>query len=102
MASEYARNIPAKEVLPMNHSIIGRWGKNLAVRFPSEITTEFRLHEGERVEIESGPEQIVIRRARPRYTLEELFAGKSADEWRAVYAGAYDWGPDTGQEIIEE
>ncbi len=86
----------------MTHSIVGRWGRNLAVRFPSEIASEFRLHEGERVEIESGPEQIVIRRAKPRYTLEALFAGKSPAEWRAIYAGAYDWGPEIGKEIIEE
>jgi antitoxin component of MazEF toxin-antitoxin module len=85
----------------MTHVIVGRWGKNLALRFPNEIAAAFQLHEGDRVEIESGPEQIVIRRAKPRYTLDELFAGKSPDEWREVYANAYDWGPDIGQEIIE-
>jgi antitoxin MazE len=86
----------------MTQAIIGRWGKSLAVRLPSEISSAFQLHEGERVEIETGPEQITIRRAKPRYTLEELFAGKTPEEWRALYAGAYDWGPDVGQEIIEE
>jgi antitoxin component of MazEF toxin-antitoxin module len=85
----------------MTHVIVGRWGKNLALRFPNEIAAAFQLHEGDRVEIESGPEQIVIRRAKPRYTLDELFAGKSPDEWREIYANAYDWGPDIGQEIIE-
>ena len=34
--------------------------------------------------------------------LEELFAGKTAEEWRAAYAGAYDWGPDFGREIVAE
>jgi antitoxin MazE len=86
----------------MPHVTVGRWGKNLAVRFPNEIASAFQLHEGERVEIETGPEQIIIRRAKPRYTLSELFAGKSPEEWRALYAGAYDWGPDIGQEVIEE
>jgi antitoxin component of MazEF toxin-antitoxin module len=85
----------------MTHVIVGRWGKNLALRFPNEIAAAFQLHEGDRVEIESGPEQIVIRRAKPRYTLDELFAGKSPDEWREIYANAYDWGPDVGQEIID-
>ena len=23
-------------------------------------------------------------------------------EWRAAYAGAYDWGPDVGRERVEE
>jgi len=27
----------------------------------------------------------------PRCTLEELFRGKPPEEWRAEYAGAYDW-----------
>jgi antitoxin component of MazEF toxin-antitoxin module len=86
----------------MTRVTVGRWGKSLALWFPNEIATGFQLHEGDRVEIDSGPEQIVIRHAKPRYTLDELFAGKSADEWRAIYANAYDWGPDVGQEIIEE
>jgi hypothetical protein len=38
----------------------------------------------------------------PRFTLQELFRGKSRQEWRAVYAGAFDWGPDLGRETVEE
>jgi len=86
----------------MTQVIIGRWGKNLAVRFPNEIATALQLHDGDRVEVESQPDQIVIRRAKPRYTLEEMFAGKSPEEWRALYASAYDWGPDVGRERVEE
>jgi antitoxin MazE len=86
----------------MTHAIVGRWGKNLAVRFPNEIASELQLHEGDRVEIESGPGEIVIRRAKPHYTADEIFAGKSPEEWRTLYANAYDWGPDLGREIIEE
>ena len=36
------------------------------------------------------------------FTLEELFRGKTAPQWRAAYAGAYDWGADVGREAIEE
>lgn len=86
----------------MTRVIVGRWGKSLALRFPNEIASEFQLLEGDRVEIESGPEQIVIRRAKPRYTADEMFAGKSPEEWRAFYANADDWGPDVGQETIQE
>lgn len=86
----------------MTYVIVGRWGKNLALRFPNEIASEFQLHEGDRVEIETSPEEIVIRRAKPRYTVDELFAGKSPEEWRALYANAYDRGRDVGQEIVEE
>lgn len=86
----------------MAHAILGRWGKNLALRFPREIANELALVEGETVDIEPGPDRIIIRRIRPRYGLDELFAGKSPEEWRAIYADAYDWGPDVGQEIVEE
>ena len=53
------------------------------------------------MEIEALEDSIVIRRAQPHLTLEELFAGKSAAEWRALYEGAYDWGDDVGREIVE-
>ena len=85
----------------MNHVTVGRWGKNLAVRFPQEIASLAGLREGERVEIEAQQDAIVIRRVPPHFSLEELFAGKSAEEWRALYADAYNWGPDVGREIVE-
>ena len=37
-----------------------------------------------------------------RFTLRELFHGKTPEEWRAAYAGAFDWGPDLGREAVEE
>jgi antitoxin MazE len=86
----------------MSQAIIGRWGKSLAVRIPGEIANATGLVEGERVEIDKDEAGIVIRRARPRFTLEELFRGKTPEEWRALYADAYDWGPDLGREIVEE
>jgi antitoxin MazE len=84
----------------MTRAIIGRWGQDMAVRIPEEIASAVQLREGDRVEIEAGPDQIVIRRAKPRFTLGEIFAGKTAEAWRALYANAYDWGPDVGREIV--
>lgn len=81
---------------------VGRWGKNLAVRFPGEIAEAARLSDGERVEIEARDGDIVIRRTVPHFTLDELFKGKSPRQWRAAYAGAFDWGADIGREIVEE
>lgn len=86
----------------MTLATVGRWGKNLALRFPHDIANELHLREGDRLEIEAGTDQIVIRRAKHKYTLDEMFAGRSAAEWRAIYADSYDWGPDVGREIIEE
>ena len=80
---------------------VGKWGKNLAIRFPNEIVKAARLSDGDHVEIEALNGHIVIRRTVPHFTLEELFKGKSPKEWRAAYAGAFDWGPDVGREIVK-
>jgi hypothetical protein len=34
--------------------------------------------------------------------LDELFRGKTPEQWRAEYADAFDWGPDVGREIVEQ
>ena len=86
----------------MAQATVGKWGKNLAVRVPGEIARAARLSDGERVQIEARDGDIIIRRAAPRFTLEELFKGKSPKQWRAAYAGAFDWGADIGREIVEE
>jgi antitoxin component of MazEF toxin-antitoxin module len=86
----------------MARARVGRWGNNLAVRLPGDIVRRARSRDGEPVEIETQAETIVIRRLEPVVTLEELFRGKTALEWRAAYAGAYDWGADVGREIVEE
>jgi antitoxin MazE len=81
---------------------IGKWGRSLAIRLPGEIVEAAGLSNGERLNIETHDGEIVIRRAAPHFTLEELFRGKSPGEWRAAYAGAFDWGPDVGREVVEE
>jgi len=85
----------------MSHSTVGRWGKNLAIRFPGEIVRAAGVREGEQVEIEARGHEVLIRRVVPRFTLEEMFRGRSPQEWRAEYAEAFDWGPDVGREIVE-
>jgi antitoxin MazE len=81
---------------------VGKWGKNLAIRLPGEIVRVAGLSSGERLDIETHNGEIVIRRAVPHFTLEALFRGRSPEEWRAAYAGAFDWGPDVGREVVEE
>lgn len=81
---------------------IGKWGRNLAVRFPGEIVKAAGINDGERVEIETRDGDIVIRRTVPQFTLAELFHGKSPAEWRAAYSGAFEWGADVGREAVEE
>jgi len=86
----------------MSQATVGKWGRSLAIRLPGEIVKAAGIKDGERVEIEACGGDIVIRPATPRFTLQELFAENSPQEWRAACAGAFDWGPDVGREAVEE
>ncbi len=86
----------------MSHVTVGRWGRNLAVRLPGEVVRAAGLHDGDRIVVEIIEGEIVIRPVEPRIALDKLFAGTSAAEWRAAYAGAFDWGPDIGREAVAE
>ena len=86
----------------MARAVVGRWGKNLAIRFPSEIAKAAGLDDGQRVEIVSSKDAIVIRKLKAEETAESMFTGKSPEAWRALYGGAYDGGPDQGRERIDE
>lgn len=86
----------------MSQAIVGRWGRTLAVRLPSEAARKLALGEGGRVEIAVEGDAIVIRKASAERALETMFAGKTPEEWRALYRDAYDWGPDLGREAGEE
>lgn len=47
----------------MTHVIVGKWGKNLAIRVPFEIARSTGLSNGEEVEIEALDGDILIRRS---------------------------------------
>jgi len=86
----------------MSQAIIGRWGKNLAIRFPGDIAKAAGLDDGQRVEILSQKGEITIRKIAPKITVEDIFRGKSPEAWREIYSDASDWGPDIGRERLEE
>lgn len=77
----------------MTKSVLGKWGDSLGVRIPREIAGRFGWVHGSQVEIEAVGNGLLIRPTGPRITAAELFRGRSAAEWRAEYAGAYEWGP---------
>jgi antitoxin MazE len=85
----------------MSQVVIGRWGRTLAVRLPASVARKLALGEGGRVEVDVEGDAIVIRKASAERALEAMFAGKSVEEWRALYRDAYDWGPDLGREAVE-
>jgi antitoxin MazE len=77
---------------------IGRWGKNLAVRVPSEIAKAIALSMGERVEIEARDGDIVIRRPAARARADaEAAAEEIIDESRNHSLGTV-----TIRELLDE
>ena len=67
----------------MSHSIVGRWGKNLAIRVPADVARTIGLADGERVDVEMQDGDIVIRRraahVRARQDAEKAAAEIMAD-----------------------
>ena len=76
---------------------VSRWGNSLALRIPKDIAIRAGLREGTRVEIQIEGDRIIIAPAQPRYVLAELLKGMTPEAMRE----AFDWGPDTGREIVE-
>jgi antitoxin MazE len=60
----------------MTQVTVGRWGKNLAVRVPSQVAKKAGLSDGERVEIEARDGDIVIRRPSSRRRKAALAAAE--------------------------
>ena len=64
----------------MSQTIVGKWGKSLAVRIPREVVNAARVQDGERVEVELRNGDILIRRvgasakADARRAAEEILA----------------------------
>ena len=51
---------------------IARWGNSLAVRLPRSVARDAQLDAGDAVDVSVDNGAIVIRAARPRYTLDAL------------------------------
>jgi antitoxin component of MazEF toxin-antitoxin module len=86
----------------MWQATIGRWGKNLAVRFPADVVKAVGFADGERVEALAENGQVIIRKIASGFNAERMFRGKRPEEWRALYDNVYDWGVDRGRESVEE
>jgi antitoxin component of MazEF toxin-antitoxin module len=80
--------------------IVGKWGKNLAVRVPQEVARASGLSDGEKVEIEVIDGDILIRRPSPR-TLKHAAAKTAAAEIIAE-SKRYSLGGVSIRELIQE
>jgi antitoxin MazE len=76
-------------------TVLDRWGNSLGVRLPKAVARAVGLEEGDRVCIEVENGSVVIRRAKPQYTIEELLEGLTPD----MLHGEIDTGPPVGREF---
>lgn len=76
-------------------STVAKWGNSLAIRIPKNIAKKIDLKEGTVISINVTDSNIVITPKKPKYTLEELLAGASTED----FDGEYDWGEPVGEEI---
>jgi antitoxin MazE len=73
---------------------IARWGNSLGLRLPKAVAFEARVKEGDTVEVSVYDGAIVVRAARPSYSLKEL-VGKITPRNRHSET---DWGEASGRE----
>ncbi len=76
-------------------SVIAKWGNSLAVRIPKTIADKIDLQEGVAVSMEISDNNIIIKPQKQEYSLDDLLAGASAED----FTGEYDWGEPVGEEI---
>lgn len=73
---------------------LDRWGNSLGVRLPKAIAESAALREGDSVEISFEDSAVVIRRAKPRYNIDELVARITPENVHPPV----DWGRAVGRE----
>ncbi len=60
---------------------LAKWGNSLGLRVPKDVAEQAGLTEGTKVDIEAREDgSVIIRKAKKRYTLEELVAGMTPDK----------------------
>ena len=73
---------------------IQRWGNSLALRIPKAFASQANLEEDTRVDLMIRGESIVVRVARPEYSLDDLLKQVTPSNRH----GESDWGEAVGNE----
>lgn len=76
-------------------STVSKWGNSLAIRIPKNIADKMNLKAGMAISIDVTDDNIIVTPQKPRYTLDELVAGASSED----FDGEYEWGEPVGEEI---
>jgi antitoxin MazE len=74
---------------------VSKWGNSLGLRLPKSVAQEAQLDDGDTVAVSVDNGAIVIRPARPRYTLAELVGRITARNRH----DERDWGSPRGHEV---
>jgi antitoxin MazE len=60
---------------------LSKWGNSIGLRVPRDVAAQTGLTDGSQVDIEARDDgSFVVRKAKPRYTLEALLAGMTPDK----------------------
>jgi antitoxin MazE len=83
---------------------ISKWGNSTAVRIPKDILLRSGLKEDSKVEIEAEKGRVIISQKSPKYTLEEIMADTTPEEYRKALSPEdwKFWQTDVGREIVDE
>jgi antitoxin MazE len=76
---------------------VAKWGNDLAVRLPRDVTEEIHLSEGSPVDIKVEGDALVLRPIHTRYALKDLLVGITPEAMRA----AWKQGPKKGHESLD-
>ena len=74
---------------------VSKWGNSLAIRIPKNLADRINLQQGTAISIDVTENNIVITPKQAQYTLEDLLAGASSEDFN----GEYDWGEPLGEEV---
>ncbi len=74
---------------------IRKWGNSLAVRIPDEFAENLDLKDGSVVGFQQSGDKMIITKAKPRYTLEDMVKGITKKNMHKEF----DWGKPMGKEI---
>jgi len=77
---------------------VSKWGNSLAVRLPKAAVASLQVREGEPVDLIIEGDSLVIRAARPHYTLEELVAAMRPEDQPEVLDDVR--APPLGDELL--
>ncbi len=84
----------------MSRAVVGKWGKNFAIRMPAELVKATGLSDGERVEIEAREGDILIHRASARALA--LLDAQAAAEEIASEAKGHSLGGVSFRDLLDE